>query len=329
MSNVNSAPTASSASTAPAALVRIPFYSAPTIPPNSECKIPRKIYQTWKTDTVTQDVADTIEELKQMNPEYEYYFFSDKECKDYLYANYGQEYLDAFNKLKPGAFKADFWRYAILAKEGGVYIDLDMKLTKPLREIVDCDTDFYVVKDVPDSAIYQAFIAVVSNHPVLTGSTEECFNNIIEENMGDWVSVLSITGPKMMGKVYSMYYTGKENSPIKDYHGGVNSSEGSEKIQMATNTWDTVVTGDHPRGGPYKGELVMKNKMEGYAPPTQYGKMFHLCDVYKGQNTGKCIVKKYYGVFFILLLVVLIIIAYKLFRKNPCSIIPCIPPTGA
>lgn len=303
---------------APPQLVKIPFYS-PAFREGDSCKIPKKIYQTWKTDSVTRDVADTIEELKRENPEYEYYFFSDKECKDYLLANYGQEYLDAFNKLKPGAFKADFWRYAILAKEGGVYIDLDMKLMKPLREMIDCDTDFYVVKDVPESAIYQAFIAVVPNHPVLVGSTRECFNNIVEENMGDWVSVLSITGPKMMGKVYSLYYTGEENKAIKDYHFP------GEKIQMATNTWDTVVTGDHPQGGPYKGELVMKNKIEGYAPPTQYGKMFHLCDVYKGQNTGKCIVKKYYGIFWLLILILLIILAWKLFKKNPCGVLPCKP----
>lgn len=289
--------------------IYIPFYTPSIFQGKNKHKIPLKIFQTWKTNTVSSDIADTIEELKRMNPEYEYYFFSDQDCKDYFISNYGEKYLQAFNHLKPGAFKADFWRYAVLAKEGGIYIDLDMKLTKPLREIINPDTDFYVVKDLPDSAIYQAFIAVVPNHPVLIGSNEECFNNIMNHKMGDWVSVLSITGPVMMGKVYSLYYTGSEGSPIKDYH------RNGEIIQMATNTNETVVVGDYPRGGPYPGEVIFRNKIESYKASTQYGSMFHLCNVYQGQNRFNCFVKKYYGIFWVILLIILILVTMKYFYK--------------
>lgn len=289
---------------------------------SSPTKIPKKIFQTWKTSTVKPSVSKVIEELKQNNPEYEYYFFSDSDCQDYLLANYGNEYLVAFNKLKPGAFKADFWRYALLAKEGGVYIDLDMKMKKPLRELIDSDTDFYVVKDIPHSAIYQAFVAVVPNHPVLIGSTEECYKNIINDNMGDWVSDLSVTGPTMMGKIYSLYYTDKENSPISDY-----SNKTGEKIQMATNaTFGAVVTGNHPVDGPYHGEVIIQNKVDEYEPQTQYNKMFHTCDIYKNQDKKKCMVKKYYGIAAAILFFILLFILIKLFQRNPCSVLPCRPP---
>jgi mannosyltransferase OCH1-like enzyme len=32
--------------------------------------------------------------------------------------------LDAYDKLLPGAFKADLWRYCVLYKTGGIYLDI-------------------------------------------------------------------------------------------------------------------------------------------------------------------------------------------------------------
>lgn len=297
--------------------IRIPFFTPAHQKSKTNQKIPLKIYQTWKNNTVSPDIAETIEELKRMNPEYEYYFFSDQDCKDYLEANYGKEYVLAFNRLKPGAFKSDFWRYAILAKEGGIYIDLDMKVNKPFREFINPDTDFYVVKDIPDSAIYQAFIAVIPNHPVLIGSVKECFENISNDGMGDWVSSLSITGPIMMGKIYSLYYTGSEGSLIKDYH------HNGENIQIATHSIGKIVAGDYPRGIPHPGEILFNTKLEGYQPSTQYGQMYHLCNVYENQNRLKCFKKKYYLVTWLFLLIIIILITILIFYKNPCAIIPC------
>ena len=48
---------------------------------------------------------------------------------------------DAINPTIAGAAKADIWRYAALYVIGGVYIDSDAQLTKPLSQVPACDKE--------------------------------------------------------------------------------------------------------------------------------------------------------------------------------------------
>ena len=43
---------------------------------------------------------------------------------DFIKNNYPVDVLEAFNKLIPGAYKADLWRYCVLYKLGGIYLDI-------------------------------------------------------------------------------------------------------------------------------------------------------------------------------------------------------------
>ena len=88
--------------------------------------IPKKIYQSWKTKNIPENVQKIVEKTKQMNPEYEYELWDDTDCYNFLLTHFGQNYANAFDVLIPGAFKCDFWRYAVLYVNGGIYMDLDM-----------------------------------------------------------------------------------------------------------------------------------------------------------------------------------------------------------
>tara|TARA_B110000091_G_scaffold36402_1_gene39006 strand:- start:3620 stop:6331 length:2712 start_codon:yes stop_codon:yes gene_type:complete len=90
--------------------------------------IPRRIVQTWKDAHMTglsQQVKENVAKWKQMNPNYNYTLYGNVECVDYLQKHFSQEYVDTFECILPGAYKADFFRYAILYNEGGVYMDID------------------------------------------------------------------------------------------------------------------------------------------------------------------------------------------------------------
>mmetsp|Transcript_4382 Transcript_4382/g.14865 ORF Transcript_4382/g.14865 Transcript_4382/m.14865 type:complete len:143 (-) Transcript_4382:1590-2018(-) len=39
---------------------------------------------------------------------------------------------EAFNNLRPGAYKVDLWRYLLLWAQGGVYLDCDLELQTPI-----------------------------------------------------------------------------------------------------------------------------------------------------------------------------------------------------
>jgi len=52
-----------------------------------------------------------------------HYLFHDAECRDFIAQEYPPDVLMAYDRLIPTAFKADLWRYCVLYKYGGVYLD--------------------------------------------------------------------------------------------------------------------------------------------------------------------------------------------------------------
>ena len=98
-------------------------------------KIPRCIYLTYKTkDSIPKDVIQTLE---QMNPGYSINVYGDDECYHFLKTYFSQEYADFFQtKIEHGPIKADFWRACVIYVFGGVYLDADVRLEKPLDNII-------------------------------------------------------------------------------------------------------------------------------------------------------------------------------------------------
>jgi mannosyltransferase OCH1-like enzyme len=86
--------------------------------------IPLNIFQTWHTKNLPSFMAKNIENLQKINPEFKYQLFDDNDCLDFIHDNYDTDVLNAYNMLIPGAFKADLWRYCILYKYGGIYLDI-------------------------------------------------------------------------------------------------------------------------------------------------------------------------------------------------------------
>lgn len=48
----------------------------------------------------------------------------------------GEEYLRAYDKLIPGAYKADVWRYGVVWSSGGCYMDAGSFTVRPLVEMI-------------------------------------------------------------------------------------------------------------------------------------------------------------------------------------------------
>jgi hypothetical protein len=173
--------------------------------------IPKKIYQSWKTKDLPEKFRDIVERTKNMNPEYEYELWDDNDCRGFLLDNFGKNYLNAFDVLIPGAFKCDFWRYAVLYVNGGVYMDMDMTPELPFREILTEKDELVSIVDInnksqPKSAIYQAFIACRPRHPVMLTALQLSFANIISRRHELFESSLAITGPIVMGNALNLYW---------------------------------------------------------------------------------------------------------------------------
>jgi mannosyltransferase OCH1-like enzyme len=76
--------------------------------------IPLHIYQTWHTKALPTHMFNNVVKLKRSHPRFTYHLFDDNDCREFIKDNFSSEVLWAFDKLIPGAYKADLWRYCMV-----------------------------------------------------------------------------------------------------------------------------------------------------------------------------------------------------------------------
>lgn len=93
--------------------------------------IPRIIHQTYFEElskTKYPNMSRLVESFKRSG--WDYRFYSDEDAQNFLSTHFPAEVREAYDALRPGAFKADLFRYCALLIHGGVYADVDIMLGK-------------------------------------------------------------------------------------------------------------------------------------------------------------------------------------------------------
>jgi len=168
--------------------------------------IPLDIYQTWYTLNLPPKMRETVEILKKQNPEFKHYLYDDAMCRNFIERHFSSDVLFAFDMLKPGAYKSDLWRYCILYKKGGIYLDIKFYCANNFKLINLTDKEYYARDRIQYGrhGIYQAFLACKPNNLILL----QCINTIVKncKNYYYHFSPLAITGPQMM----NIFFTDEE-----------------------------------------------------------------------------------------------------------------------
>jgi hypothetical protein len=143
-------------------------------------------------------MRENVELLKLQNPEFTYFLYDDNMCRDFIEKNFDTDVLYSFNKLKPGAYKADLWRYCILYKYGGIYLDIKFSCIHDFKLIELTDKEYFV-RDLPHkgiSGVYNALIVCLPNNNILYKSIYHIVNNVKNNIYGN--NYLYITGPHLL-----------------------------------------------------------------------------------------------------------------------------------
>ena len=165
-------------------------------------KIPRRIIQTNFNRTVPPKMHALMQRLVAMNPTYEYLYFSDAEAEIFTRDHCGARVLAAYLRLRPGAFRADIWRYCVLSVLGGVYLDADFDVAVPLDDILEPDDEWMSAEDNGLDWIYNAFMASTPGHRITKALLSESVARI-EDRDQSIGNPLSITGPYMASGVFA------------------------------------------------------------------------------------------------------------------------------
>merc|ERR1719375_1336719 len=129
--------------------------------------------------------------------------------------------FEAYSNLRPGAFRADLWRYMILWANGGVYMDANMVLKEKIDKWVDFDKDDLVlVKDTGDirgsvsnCAYWNAMMAASPKNKYLETVIKTVVSNIEKHYYGQ--NPLDITGPTALCKALGETGDYKEHARIE------------------------------------------------------------------------------------------------------------------
>lgn len=153
----------------------IPKVLSPREEPGYEQEIPKIIWQTMKSNQVPAFMKEYADTWIDKNPEYEYRFFDDDDIVDFI-SNDFPSYLEVYKKIKYGASKADLWRYLIMYKYGGVYVDLDCRCINPLRQWIDPGAR-YVTQLGTNKDFCQWLIISVPHNPIFLKAAQKAINN--------------------------------------------------------------------------------------------------------------------------------------------------------
>ena len=86
----------------------------------------------------------------------------------------------AYNNLRPPAYRADLWRYMALWDEGGVYLDMNIRLLAPLATWVNFKNDTLVmVEDRPKGCYWTAMMAAAPRQRPL----EELIREVVTRSL--------------------------------------------------------------------------------------------------------------------------------------------------
>jgi hypothetical protein len=158
-------------------------------------RIPRIIHQTY-FETLTTARYPHLQRLQNSwkASGWDYRFYSDKDCHEYIQRNYPARFVEAYDSILPGAFKADFFRLLVLFKDGGIYSDIDVQLETDLDSFITTDLSLFVPRDVPldywpnsNYCLWNGLLGSAPGHPIIAKALEDVVTTI--QNRHDYYDV--------------------------------------------------------------------------------------------------------------------------------------------
>lgn len=155
--------------------------------------IPKIIFQTFKTNNLPFITRWHINRMIKKNPDYDYQFYDDRRAEHFIKEEFGQEVFSLFRKIEIGAAKADLFRYAILYKKGGIYLDIDSLLVKKLNDFILPGDKAVISLEKHKEFFCQWALIFEAGHPFLKKTLEMVIENLKENKYPN--DVHKMTGP--------------------------------------------------------------------------------------------------------------------------------------
>ena len=181
--------------------------------------IPRIIHQTYFTKDLPNALGRNVAALRALNLDWDYRLYDDADIERFIADEYGAAVLARYRRISPdyGAARADLFRYLVVYRHGGVYLDIKSGADLPFDAVLRADDSFVLsqwdnvqggtnenwafhpeLRDIAGGEFQQWVIIAAPGHPFLRAVIERVLDNIDHYNPyrdGVGLNVIRVTGP--------------------------------------------------------------------------------------------------------------------------------------
>lgn len=157
--------------------------------------IPKIIWQTYPSKVLPPKAVACRDSWVSLNPGWEYRFMDDDEMHRFVKGNSCTSVYRTFCNLPLGVMRADYWRYLVIHKHGGLYTDIDTLCREPIDDWLPRDAEFVVCPENAEHLCQWTFLSA-PHQPILRSVlalVEERMNSDIDTSFEHFVHMT--TGP--------------------------------------------------------------------------------------------------------------------------------------
>ena len=161
-------------------------------------KIPLIVLQTWKTTQIPSHWIPSQKGLKKHMSHWKYVLMTDEDNRNFCKKHF-PDFLPYYDAFEYPIMRADAIRYMFLYVYGGLYIDMDIEVRKPLDDLFYEDHDIYLARSGTFGSYYtNAFMASKPKQKFWLECIEEMKQPYKSWQIGKHLKVMRSTGPLML-----------------------------------------------------------------------------------------------------------------------------------
>lgn len=106
-------------------------------PPDTGLAIPAVVHQVWRTGTLGRSHARSLRLLQERNRDFTFHLYLHADADAFMATQFaGEPIAEVYRRARFPQMRADIFRYAVLLRRGGVYLDITKYLSQPLADII-------------------------------------------------------------------------------------------------------------------------------------------------------------------------------------------------
>ncbi len=173
--------------------------------------IPKIIHQTGKSRHFFGIFKAFHHKLLQLHPHWELRFYDDMDCRNVISEHFSS-FLSMYDSFTHPIQKADFFRWAVVYRFGGFYLDLDMQCLKAIDDLCQYDVVFSEEKTLTEQEKKQLnhreerqvgnyMFGSVTEHPFVMEMMIQ-IKQVSTRPIQSEQDIIKTTGPGLITRVY-------------------------------------------------------------------------------------------------------------------------------